>query len=119
MLDGKTRLRAILNSYQTRLPGESEIVLLSKLDARIVPLLSETIDTLPTTKDTLNGFVAIQAAIDDRLAELGHPEFRDHERLTAAKGYFAAPETTVEAAREHLVAYWGIREDLWKKIPKR
>lgn len=125
MVDAPTRLRAILASYQLRFPEEKEVELLRRIDAQTVPLLTGTIEFLPTTKETLNGFVDLMDAIDDRLAANGLAQFQGHDALNKAKAHFRKPEVMLEnltvpnsTTGESLIHKYGrLRTELWNTIP--
>ena len=123
-MDHKQRLSVMMADAKRRL-RKSELEVLRAIDAQIVPLFLDTIEDLPTTKETLLGLVGLTNAVDDKLAELGHPEMRDHPRLIGAKGFFANPDTPVEAAvaanpnlggMSAIQAFGALRGEVWSHI---
>lgn len=108
---------------------ESELSILKRMDARILPIFMTTIEIPPvaplTTKTLLLGLVDFVTALDDRLAQLGHPEFRDHPRLVGAKNYFKrddvdVPDVTAPLEsldnKSPLEVFAAVRGDLWQTI---
>ena len=117
------------HAYKNRYPGDSEVEQLRRLDARILPAFMSTIENPPeaplTTKLLLVGFIDFVTAMDDRLAELGHPEFNKHDRVIGAKNYFArdgidiADILTPMAALDNktpMEVFIEVRSRLWKLI---
>ena len=123
MLDAPSRLRVILASYKAKYPDESELQLLGRIDAELVPILTETIEYLPTTKETLNGYVEMIDLIDNRAAELGKPDLKNYERIQKGKAYLLKPETGIaeatkapEGGRHPLKIMQDTRAEVWKQI---
>lgn len=116
MLDADTRLRAILHSYKLRFQGESDLKLLKRIDAQLVPLLLDTIEFLPTTKLTVEGFVTLTQAIDRQLAENGYPAFNTNEKMNKGRAYFLREDVTIDRVRELLPKYQELRQELWDTV---
>ncbi len=123
MLDTPTRLRAILASYQAKRPKSSEVELLSEVDTELAPLLMEHIEFFPATKETLTGYLDMIDLIDQRVAELGHPELSQHERIQKGKAYLRRPDTGIaeatnapEGVRCPLKIMEDTRLEVWKQI---
>lgn len=117
-------------AYRARYPRETEVQVLRRMDARILPNFMSTIENPPlaplTTKLLLSGLVDFVTTMDERLAELGHPEFKQHERIIGAKGFFTREEIDVKDVIEPmpaldglspLTAFVNVRKSLWDGIP--
>lgn len=118
MLDAHTRLCGIFAWYKARHPAEPDIVLLQKIDAKIVHVLISTIDTLPIYKDQLLGFAEMVEAIDDKLESLGASQFKESEKVRAALNWIKKPSTPVEKILDRLKDPSGwvtLRNELWKQ----
>lgn len=118
------------HTYKVRYPRESELQILRRMDARILPLFMSTIEDPPlaplTTKHLLIGLVDFMIAMDDRLETLDHPEFKQHDRIIGAKNFFAREGIDVS---DVLVPHPGLddknalefltstRASLWERIP--
>lgn len=118
------------SAYRARYPGETDLEVLRRMDARILPIFTSTIETPPlpplTTKLLLTGFVDFVDAMDTKLVGLGHAEFRDHERIAGAKNFFGRPDIDVSnvlqpvedlGGKSPLQTFAGIRASLWAAIP--
>jgi hypothetical protein len=118
------------HSYKLRYTGDSELQLLRRMDARILPCFATTIEHPPlsplTTKTLLNGLVDFVTAMDNRLAELGHAEFVEHSRIVGAKNFFGREGIDVEDVMKPMVeldnqspmqAFIAVRKSLWDQIP--
>lgn len=126
-MDAKQRLSVMIDDARRRL-HTTEVEAIRAIDAQIVPLFRDTIESLPTTKQTLLGLVGLAQAVDERLAELGHRQFLDNPRINGAKNYFSQDDTTVEAVMapnpnvegnlSAIELYEAVRRDLWSQITK-
>ena len=119
------------HAYKNRYPGDSEVQRLRRMDARILPTFMSTIETPPepplTTKTLLVGLIDFVKAMDDRLAELGHPEFKEHDRIIGAKNFFARDGIDIDVVltpmeglenQSPMQAFIAVRASLWDRIPK-
>lgn len=117
------------SAYRHRYPKDSELEVLRRMDARILPIFMTTIETPPlpplTTKTLLLGLVDFVVALDTRLAELNHSEFQDHPRLKGAKDYFKREDVDILEATTPLEAldnksplemFVAVRSELWQAI---